>query len=150
MRQRKSISVLISVGLLAAATGVFGLTSAAPVRADAGTASADTYRSGWDSAEPGLTPASVTASDFGQQFSTQLETGVFGQIYAQPIVASGTLVAATEMNNVYGLDPATGSVKWTVNLGTPWPAHVTGPSTTWSCNDMSPDGTSNPLVGVTS
>ncbi len=149
-KSRKSVGALISSALLAATAGIVGLTVVATAQADPGTASVDTYRTGWDSAEPGLTPASVTASDFGQQFSTQLETNLFGQIYAQPIVANGTLIAATETNNVYGVDPTTGSVRWTVNLGTPWPAHVTGPSTTWSCNDMSPDGTSNPLVGVTS
>ena len=141
----------ISGGAVVAALLAGGLAfPAVAVRADATTASADTYRTGWDANEPGLSPASVASSDFGQQFSTQLESTVQSQIYAQPIVANGTLIAATETNNVYGLDPATGAVRWTVNLGTPWPASVTVPGNSWSCNDMSPDGTTTPVIGITS
>src|ERR1700738_4298969 len=62
--------------------------------ADVTTVSRDNLRTGWDSAEGGLTPAAVTSSDFGQQFATQLD----GQIYAQPLVVGGTLIAATEHN----------------------------------------------------
>jgi hypothetical protein len=58
----------------------------------------------WDANEPGLSPASVTSSDFGQLFSTPVD----GQVYAEPILAAGTLIAATEANGIYGLDPVTG------------------------------------------
>ena len=145
MRHRIRGAVLVAA-LLAGWTAL----PSAPASADAATASADTYRTGWDRNEPGLSPASVATSDFAQQFSTQLQTSVQSQIYAQPIVASGTLIAATETDNVYGLDPATGAVRWTVNLGAPWPAGVTVPGKSWSCNDMSPDGTTTPVIGVTS
>ena len=141
MRHRIRGAVLVAA-LLAGGAAL----PSAPASADAATASADTYRTGWDRNEPGLSPASVASSDFGQQFSTQLESSVQSQIYAQPIVANGTLIAATETDNVYGLDPATGAVRWTVNLGTPWPASVTVPGKSWSCNDMSPDSTTSRTI----
>ena len=84
-----------------------------PVHADETTVSQDTYRTGWDQSEPGLSPANVASSDFGQIFSTPVD----GQVYAQPIIAGGTLVAATENNKVYGLNPATGAISWTDDLG---------------------------------
>ncbi len=66
-------------------------------------------------------------------FATPLD----GQIYAQPIVAAGTLLAATENDEVYGLDPVSGAVRWTRNVGPAWPAGAIG------CGDLVPN------VGVT-
>ncbi|MGI5460591.1 choice-of-anchor D domain-containing protein [Streptomyces sp. CA-249302] len=103
-------------------------------RADETTVSADTYRTGWDTNEPGLAPDQVASSDFGQQFSTTVD----GQVYAQPLVVGRTVVAATENNKVYGLDSATGAITWTRNLGAPWPASAIG------CGDLVPN------LGVTS
>ena len=40
-------------------------------------------------------------------------------VYAQPILAEGRLIAATEGNSVYALDPATGRVRWQTRLGRP-------------------------------
>jgi outer membrane protein assembly factor BamB len=42
-----------------------------------------------------------------------------GKLYAQPIVAANTLVAATENNTLYALDPQTGTVRWSQHLATP-------------------------------
>jgi hypothetical protein len=104
------------------------------------TVSYNTMRTGWDDQEPDLLPADVTASDFGPLFRTQ----VTGQVYAQPLVAKqtpdspGMLVVATEANNIYGLDPATGAQQWTTNLGPPWSSSVLG------CGDLAP------TLGVTS
>ena len=63
---------------------------------------------------------------------------VNGQVYAQPLLENGTLLVATETNHVYGLDPATGTAKWSASLGTPWnPADI-------GCGDLTPS------IGVTS
>ncbi len=43
-------------------------------------------------------------------------------MYGQPIVVGGLAVAATESDTVYGLDLATGAVRWRTHLGTPVPA----------------------------
>ncbi|MEY9939216.1 choice-of-anchor D domain-containing protein [Streptacidiphilus sp. MAP5-3] len=103
-------------------------------RADEGTVSQDTLRTGWDQSEPGLTPAQVSSSRFGRQFSTAVD----GQVYAQPLVIGSTLIAATENDKVYGIDAATGAVRWTRTLGAPWPASAIG------CGDLTPN------LGVTS
>jgi hypothetical protein len=111
-----------------------GLTS--PVNADVTTVSQDTYRTGWDRNEPALTPANVASSSFGQLFSTPVD----GQVYAQPIIVNNTLIAATENDKVYGLDSATGAIKWTDDVGPAWPI-----TKVWSqCTDLYPN------IGVTS
>jgi hypothetical protein len=109
--------------------------------ADTPTMSYGNLRDDWDSAETGLTPGDVSSSDFGQTFATQLTNADGspdnGQIYAEPTVVNGTLIVANESNNVYGLDPVSGSIKWRRSVGTPWP------SSTISCGDLAPN------VGIT-
>jgi hypothetical protein len=98
------------------------------------TNSADNLRDGWYPDEPSLTPQLVSGGTFGQLWSTSVE----GQVYAQPLLANGTVVVATENNKVYGLDPATGALRWpALNLGTPWKAADIG------CADLAPN------IGVT-
>jgi hypothetical protein len=106
-----------------------GRPQAGPVRADEVTVSQDDLRTGWDPAEPAMTPADVKT--FGQLFSTPVN----GEVYAQPLVIGSTVIVATENDMVYGLDAATGAVQWQTSLGTPY--HIT------SCTDLTPD------VGVT-
>ena len=124
--------VLTAVGGVVAAM-LAGVAVAPVARADVTTASQDNLRTGWDPAEPKLSPAEVGASDFGRLFATQLD----GQIYAQPIVAQDTVLAATENDKVYGLDPETGAIRWTRDVGPAWPAGAIG------CGDLVPN------IGVT-
>src|SRR5215217_7046083 len=42
-----------------------------------------------------------------------------GAVYASPIVVGGLLVAATEGGSLYGLDAATGAVRWRTHLADP-------------------------------
>ncbi|MEV8511851.1 choice-of-anchor D domain-containing protein [Dactylosporangium sp. NPDC051484] len=105
-----------------------------PAAADVTTVSVDNLRTGWDPNEPALGPSAVSAADFGQLFATNLD----GQIYAQPIVAAGTLIAATENNWIYGLNPQTGAIVWSRNVGPAWPASAIG------CGDLVPN------IGITS
>ncbi|MEU6972058.1 PQQ-binding-like beta-propeller repeat protein [Kitasatospora aureofaciens] len=141
--RRRPTSALLSTLLAALSSVTLLTTTATPARADASTVSTDTYRTGWDQNEPGLTPAQVSSSDFGQLYSTPVD----GQVYAAPVVVGSTVVVATETNHVYGLDAATGAVRWSAVYGAPWPASgVTGPNpaNTWSCADLAPD------MGITS
>jgi len=128
--------------LLSCAFVVTGLTAVQVARADNVTVSGDTARTGWDSHEPGLAPSQVTASDFGQQFSTQLD----GSIYAQPLVIGNTVVATTEKANAYGIDAKTGAVQWKRAFGKPFAAD------TVSCGDLYPDlgSTSTPVYDAAS
>jgi outer membrane protein assembly factor BamB len=60
-----------------------------------------------------------------------------GQLYGEPLVADGRVIAATENNNVYALSARTGRVLWSRQLGKPVPA------TDLPCGDISP------TVGIT-
>jgi len=128
--------------LLSCAFVVTGLTAVQVARADNVTVSGDTARTGWDSHEPGLAPSQVTASDFGQQFSTQLD----GSIYAQPLVIGNTVVATTEKANAYGIDAKTGAILWQRSFGTPFQSDTIG------CGDLTPDlgSTSTPVYDAAS
>jgi outer membrane protein assembly factor BamB len=42
-----------------------------------------------------------------------------GAVYAEPLVVHGRLIAATENDSVYALDPKTGKLVWLRHLGTP-------------------------------
>src|ERR1017187_3148025 len=103
------------------------------VRADEVTVSQNNLRTGWDSSEPALTPSAVSGGSFGQMFST----AVNGAVYAQPLVVGSTVIVATENDWIYGLNSTTGTVNWSLSLGTQW-------NTSSLCSDLSPD------VGVTS
>jgi hypothetical protein len=100
------------------------------------TGGGDDLRTGWYPNSSTITPQLVSGGTFGQMWSSTVE----GQVYAQPLVSNDTLLVATEKNKVYGLDPATGALKWAkaLNLGTPWnPADI-------ACGDLTPS------IGVTS
>lgn len=44
-----------------------------------------------------------------------------GAVYGEPLVADHLLIVATEENQVYGLNPVTGVVRWHTDLGPPQP-----------------------------
>lgn len=114
--------------------------AAVALGADEDTYSQNLLRDGWDPNEPGLSPAIVQGGSFGQLF----KTAVNGQVYAQPLVvnnaSAGTssVIAATDNDWLYSLDGETGKINWSLSLGAPWPASVTG------CGDIVPE------IGITS
>ena len=99
----------------------------------------DLSRTGANTAETILTPASVT-NGFAKLFTYNLD----GQVYAQPLyienmgIAGGVhdvVFVCTESNSVYALDADTPSVTyWHTNLGTPYGS---------TCSDLTP------VVGIT-
>ena len=123
----------LALPLLLLAT--IALSSGASAFAEGVTNSGDDLRDGWYPEQTSLTPQLVTGGTFGQLWSTPVE----GSVYAQPLLANGTLLVATENNKVYGLDPGTGATRWPapLNLGPPWKAADIG------CGDLAPN------VGVT-
>ncbi len=62
-------------------------------------------------------------------FSTKVD----GQVFAEPIVAGQTVIAATMNDWVYGLNAATGAVNWKLSLGAPFP------TSTIQCDDATPN-----------
>ena len=134
MTKRARLLTALVAAVLLLASGVVAIVPRSVGRADVTTVGNDPLRTSWYSDLNGLSRDDVTASDFGRVFATKLT----GQIYAQPVVARGTVVVATEANNVYGLDPTTGAVRWSRSLGTAWNAADVG------CPDLTP------TIGVTS
>jgi hypothetical protein len=53
-----------------------------------------------------LAPSTVADNHFGKLFTTSVD----GQVYAPPLVSQGTLLAVTENDSAYGIDPVTGAV----------------------------------------
>jgi hypothetical protein len=120
MRRIRAVSVICAL--------LFSLVLAAQALGSGITNSSDDLRTGWYPNNSTLTPQLVSGGTFGQLWSSSLE----GQITAQPLLANGTLLIETEKDKAYGLDPASGSVKWTKSLGTPWnPADI-------GCGDITP------------
>jgi outer membrane protein assembly factor BamB len=141
---------IASVGLLVA--GVFGVAGS-PALAGVGTGQA-----GPNGSSTASLSAAVTTSDWTTFDHDSLRSGVDpsgnsfspaapawtsptfdGQLYGQPLVATGRVFAATENDTVYALAADTGAVLWSNHLGTPLnPSTVPG-----LCGDI------HPTVGIT-
>jgi len=66
-----------------------------------------------------------------------------GGVYAEPLVADGLVLVATEADTVVALRATTGAPVWTVTLGTP----VERPADGLACGDIDPLGiTSTPVI----
>jgi hypothetical protein len=105
----------------------------------------DVARTGWDSTERALTPASARA------LRRLWATPVDGEIYAEPLVVPGVALlgrvrtvvyAVTEQDRIYALDAADGKTLWgPVSLGAPVPR------SSLPCGDIDPVGiTSTPVL----
>jgi hypothetical protein len=135
-----SVVVAASATLSGALPGGPGATA----RADDVTASQDALRTGWDPNEPGLSPGVVTGGTFGQLFST----AVNGPIYAQPLVAGSTVIVATENDWVYGLDAQTGRIKWSQQIGNPFPTSLVGCTDLGASSGVTSTGVYDPVSGT--
>jgi outer membrane protein assembly factor BamB len=95
----------------------------------------DNTRTGNDTAEPAAT--TVTSA---------WNTTLSGQVYAEPLIVGNTVLIATEQNNVYGLDAASGAVLWSnTSLGAPVP------QSSLPCGNINPVGiTGTPVVDTSS
>src|SRR5947208_2139797 len=116
--------------LLLALAMALALTPAS-VLADWTTYHLDQSRTGNDTTEPAAT-----------NVSSAWNANVSGQIYAEPLIVGNTVLVATEQNNVYGLDAATGAVLWSnTSLGAPVP------QSSLPCGNINPVGiTGTPVV----
>jgi Ricin-type beta-trefoil lectin domain/Protein of unknown function (DUF1573)/Abnormal spindle-like microcephaly-assoc'd, ASPM-SPD-2-Hydin len=143
MAKFAALRFALAAGLGAAVVTGVSLATAGEAGADQTMIGYDSMRTAWDPAEPKLAPSSVLAPDFGQLFATTLPrpagqdaTSFPNSLYAQPLIADGVLVVATEEDQLDGLDPETGALKWSVSFGPAW--------TPVSCGDLVPH------IGITS
>lgn len=91
---------------------------------------------------PGLTLAAAATMHRDRNFGGAVK----GHIYAQPLFwhpsgGNPLVIVATESNNVYALNAATGAVVWQKNLGAPVPLSEL------PCGNIDPDGiTGTPVI----
>ena len=70
-----------------------------------------------DPAHTGLAAAAPAAGPLSIAWTRRLD----GAVYGQPLAIGRLVVAATEGDSVYGLDRATGTVRWRAHVGAPVP-----------------------------
>ncbi len=114
-------------------------TASAPGSSVAGsTTGADWPTYHHDAARSGTAPASPPAGPLVSRWATHLDGAA---VYAEPLVANGLVVVATEGDTVFGLQAATGQVRWHTSLGQP----VSGGAL--PCGDIDPSGiTGTPVI----
>ena len=110
---RTKFTVSALVALTFAGASITSLVSSPSAKADTLQMSSDNLETGWYPNEPQLAPSAVSGGDFGELFDTQLT----GAVYAQPLISQPTVLAATENDNVYGLNSSTGAIQWQRNFG---------------------------------
>jgi hypothetical protein len=91
----------------------------------------------------GLTLSAAATMHADKGFSAKID----GHVYAQPLfwhpkgAKTGQVIVATESNNVYALDAATGGVVWKTSLGS------SVPLSELPCGNIDPDGiTGTPVI----
>ena len=123
-------------GMLPVADGVVLGTTGVAI-ADDVTASQNVMRTGWDNAEPNMSPATVQTFDPAGRWSATVD----GAVFAQPLVLGSTVIVATESDHVVGLNAGTGAILWDTRLGSPYP--ISSDPTYKECTDLVPN------IGVT-
>ena len=119
-----------------AASGPSPQASAAPATTTSATTTPATSPADWpvyhqNNAHTGDDPSfPAFTGSMTKSWSTPLD----GAVYAEPLVVNGKVIAATEGDSVYSLDPVTGVVAWHRNLGTPVPL------STLPCGNIDPLG----------
>ena len=88
----------------------------------------------WTAYHGGPTHAGYVDNPAGTPLHQAWVSDLKGAVYGEPLVVHGLLVVATESDQVWGLDPATGRKKWKVKLGKPQP--LSG----LPCGDIDPLG----------
>jgi outer membrane protein assembly factor BamB len=134
-RRHLRLSLIVAAALMAATLG-FSSTAIARAR-DAGVSFG--FGSNWtsyhgDAEATGLRAASTKLRPSRPAWTSPV---LDGQLYGEPIVADGRIVAATENDTVYVLAANSGHVLWSRHLATAVPSHDL------PCGDISPE------VGIT-
>ena len=137
MTRRHLRLFLVVVAALLAAT--LGLASTAIASSRAAARASSAFGSNWttyhgNAEATGVDAASTKLSPARHAWTS---SALDGQLYGEPLVADGRVVAATENDTVYVLAANSGHVLWSRHLATPVPS-----------NDL-PCGDISPQVGIT-
>jgi outer membrane protein assembly factor BamB len=136
LRARGNLRARVALGLVAAlfcylSIAIEGPASAAPVPTSGFGSNWTTYHANAEAS--GIAPRAQLRPSRRAWTSEALD----GQLYGEPLVADGRVVAATENNTVYAMSARSGRILWSRHLGKPVPA------ADLPCGDISP------VVGVT-
>jgi outer membrane protein assembly factor BamB len=140
MRRAGALRALTGpAGALALLAGMAGL-AAVPVAGAGGAAPRTAATGDWtvyhgDAQGSGVDTSGTSLSPLSAAWTSPT---LDGQIYGEPLEATGRVYVATETDTVYALAANTGAVLWSTTLGTPVP------SGDLPCGDISPS------VGITS
>jgi outer membrane protein assembly factor BamB len=116
-------------------------TTAAPSSTAASTPSSDWPTYHHDAARSGVADDQAPIGQVRKLWDTTLDA----DMYAQPLMVDGRVIAATERNSVYAFDAGTGAQAWQAQLGSP----VNGGSL--PCGDINPSGiTGTPVADPSS
>jgi outer membrane protein assembly factor BamB len=122
MRHLASVFVLpvaLAAGCAGSTTPVSHVAShpIAPGSASAGKASR--HLSNWPTYHRTDTRSGVASASIKTPLHHRWRATLDGGVYGDPLVVNGRLIAATENDSVYGLNPKTGGTEWRTHLGTP-------------------------------
>ncbi len=134
MRVRRHRSVLAA---LLVAAGLIGWSVA--ITADAGASVRAAGAGDWtvyhgDATGSGIATGVTAVTTTARAWTSP---ALDGNLYGEPLVASGDVYVATENDTVYALSPSTGAVQWSTHVASPVPA-----------SDL-PCGDVTPTVGIT-
>jgi polyvinyl alcohol dehydrogenase (cytochrome) len=123
------VAGVLSTALLASCTTgskasepSFPPAATSPAPAGSGSGPASSTAADWptyhrDNARSGVGPAQPAATKLTAAWRAKLD----GAVYGQPLVVAGRVLAATENDTVYALDPSNGAVIWSRHVGTAVP-----------------------------
>jgi PQQ-like domain len=94
----------------------------------------DNARTGYDA-----TAAAITSTNPSMTWNTPLD----GNVYAEPLIWNGLVIAATENDSLYALNEGTGAIVWHQVVGASVPTH-------YCSSEINPIGiTSTPVIDTT-
>jgi outer membrane protein assembly factor BamB len=133
------------LAVVLAACGATASPAARPPAATPGTAlpAAATATAAWTTyhADGSRSGVDTTSPPMGMPQVLWRSPALDGDVYAEPLLAGGHVIVATEGDSLYSLDSRTGAVTWQAHLGTPVPRAQL------PCGDIFPLGiTGTPVI----
>lgn len=121
-RSLAAVAVLAACGCSSGATPGDAAGSPRPANSATSAPSSAAAATDWpvyhaNAARTGSVSGLPRAGALGIAWTRRLD----GAVYGQPLVIGGLVVAATENDSVYGLDRASGAIRWRRHVGTPVP-----------------------------
>jgi outer membrane protein assembly factor BamB len=130
MRRLAVLPIALAV-VLGAACSSHARPAPVPVT---GSSAAATKLSAWPMYHGGPTHTGYVSNPAGSPLHQAWAADLQGAVYGEPLVVHHRLIVATESDQVWGLNPATGRTKWKLTLGKPQP--LSG----LPCGDIDPLG----------